>query len=173
MNTRDSNGLIRRCSAKLPNGEICGWIAFDSVTILVDHNTVASDQEESSTPLLVYSCRQCGNIQPDGIPPAVFAQLETQGDAIHIRIANSQIGRNAEIGFGFSLGTTPSGYGVKWSRGPEGLGKTNYWFSYDFDAGAVKLEFENQSYVFALADADESKIRSANPVKFESEKHVR
>ncbi len=94
-------------------------------------------------------------------------------DTIHIRIDREKLGRNLEIGSGFSLGTTPNGYGVKWSRGPDGLGRIRCGFKYDFDQGAVKIEFENKCYVFFPSHADEATIESAAPIDFESEMNVR
>ena len=69
----NTSGLVRRCSAELADGGVCGWFAFDQVTILIDNGP-----EAAGVPMQVYSCRNCGHLLPDGIPPAIYSQLYGQ-----------------------------------------------------------------------------------------------
>jgi hypothetical protein len=85
-----------------------------------------------------------------------------------IRIPTHALGWNSSLPDGFVLGTLPGGgYGILWHRGPEGLGHRLYWLQWEPPKDPLRIEFENQEFVFCLDTASEAEIKAAPRKEFE------
>lgn len=78
-----SHVSLRRCTrptgAAPESGDasetICGWRFFDQVVFLVDISQGAAEHAGETVRCEALSCRSCGALQPDGIPPAIAARM--------------------------------------------------------------------------------------------------
>jgi len=65
----DTDENLIRCSTQLDNGEVCGWFAFDEVTLFT------SNKPNAQSPITAYSCRSCGYIQQRSVSAEIYSKL--------------------------------------------------------------------------------------------------